>query len=634
MADTPLWRDLREPIQTTDMGTITLTTTQKDAVGAGRRKPDGQLPGELLDGEEDRQAHRRSEVDLRHGRQHRLRHGLRRGRCRRGQRRIGDARGIASVGPFLVFAEGYATCVSVGTAATLSMWGMVFFPIDLMLSTVGHEHGLPERWHDRRLDVRFNGRHERPLLPGAAQRGHGYRGAGRREDGSAELCMTVSALQNWKGATTASSVASLTDVYTSIPTSGNVAMVFATRELGSGTLSISDDFGDGVGWTLIKGPIAAAAASPIIIYGWYKVVGTCTAKTVTITNSTNTSLAIYVAEYKSDVAGTWALNGTATSASGTSTTPDPTGVVCDATASVVVGYQSNDGGTATAVVNWTRQANDLVVSANSVEDRFVASAATYDPSWTGAPAATNWAAIGAALKSTPAAAAAADGRDASVAARPGGSMGPRMRRALVQRFPDSPVTPVELTQSPAAPFRPGRGPGKGPMLLRRNIVWPSAIFTPDVTLALTGVQAAGSVGTLGVQHDQALTGSEATASVGSLTPGTMRGRIKEIDDLLELPERLQQEAVVCSRSRRKRPTTRKGWPCCSDYRTPQGVFLCPAHEDRMTTELKPGTPEYDEAYEKEMATAGGRSEGAKEGRQGPRRIPPRPRTSRKASQGR
>jgi hypothetical protein len=92
--------------------------------------------------------------------------------------------------------------------------------------------------------------------------------------------MTISAQQNWKAATTASSVASLTDVYTSNPTSGNVAMVFATRELGSGTLSISDDFGDGVSWTLIKGPIAAAAASPIIIYGWYKVVGTCTAKTV------------------------------------------------------------------------------------------------------------------------------------------------------------------------------------------------------------------------------------------------------------------------------------------------------------------------------------------------------------------
>jgi hypothetical protein len=49
----------------------------------------------------------------------------------------------------------------------------------------------------------------------------------------------------------------------------------------------------------------------------------------------------------------------------------------------------------------TRQANDIVVSANSVEDRFVAAAANYDPSWTGAPAGTNWAAIGVAVEATP-----------------------------------------------------------------------------------------------------------------------------------------------------------------------------------------------------------------------------------------
>lgn len=224
--------------------------------------------------------------------------------------------------------------------------------------------------------------------------------------------MTISALQNWKGATTASSVASLTDAYTSNPTSGNAVVVFATRELGTGTLSISDDFGDGVGWTTIKGPIAAPGAAAIIIYGFWKVAGTCSAKTVTITNSTNTSLAIYVAEYKSDVAGTWALNGAATSNTGSSTTPDPGAITCDANPTVVIGYQSNDGGTATAVVNWTRQAFDLVVSANSVEDRFVAAAATYDPSWTGAPAGSDWAAIGAALEMTPTASAGTLDEDA------------------------------------------------------------------------------------------------------------------------------------------------------------------------------------------------------------------------------
>lgn len=42
--------------------------------------------------------------------------------------------------------------------------------------------------------------------------------------------------------------------------------------------------------------------------------------------------------------------------------------------------------------------------------------------------------------------------------------------------------------------------------------------SPDVTLALTGLAATSSAGTLGVSHSQALTGQAATASAGSLTP--------------------------------------------------------------------------------------------------------------------
>ena len=42
---------------------------------------------------------------------------------------------IASVGPFTVFAQGYATCRSIGTAGTLSLWGSAQFPIGLVLST-------------------------------------------------------------------------------------------------------------------------------------------------------------------------------------------------------------------------------------------------------------------------------------------------------------------------------------------------------------------------------------------------------------------------------------------------------------------------------------------------------------------
>jgi len=50
---------------------------------------------------------------------------------------------IASVGPFSVFMEGYATCRSIGTAGTLSMWGIAQFPLGLILSTVGQTHTFP-----------------------------------------------------------------------------------------------------------------------------------------------------------------------------------------------------------------------------------------------------------------------------------------------------------------------------------------------------------------------------------------------------------------------------------------------------------------------------------------------------------
>jgi hypothetical protein len=44
---------------------------------------------------------------------------------------------VASVGPFGVFIEGYATCRSIGTAGTLSMWGQVQPDLGIVLSTAG-----------------------------------------------------------------------------------------------------------------------------------------------------------------------------------------------------------------------------------------------------------------------------------------------------------------------------------------------------------------------------------------------------------------------------------------------------------------------------------------------------------------
>src|SRR6266550_2399826 len=42
---------------------------------------------------------------------------------------------IASVGPFGIFIQGYATCRTTGTAGTLSMWGFVYPDLGVFLST-------------------------------------------------------------------------------------------------------------------------------------------------------------------------------------------------------------------------------------------------------------------------------------------------------------------------------------------------------------------------------------------------------------------------------------------------------------------------------------------------------------------
>jgi hypothetical protein len=43
---------------------------------------------------------------------------------------------IASVGPFGIFMQGFATCRSIGSSGTLSMWGFVLPSLDVFLSTV------------------------------------------------------------------------------------------------------------------------------------------------------------------------------------------------------------------------------------------------------------------------------------------------------------------------------------------------------------------------------------------------------------------------------------------------------------------------------------------------------------------
>jgi hypothetical protein len=50
---------------------------------------------------------------------------------------------VASVGPFGVFVEAYYECRTVGTAGTLSMWGMATAPVGLITAATGADFVFP-----------------------------------------------------------------------------------------------------------------------------------------------------------------------------------------------------------------------------------------------------------------------------------------------------------------------------------------------------------------------------------------------------------------------------------------------------------------------------------------------------------
>lgn len=143
MAYTPLWVDLFRQPQLADFSSITLTTTQKMLWTPGAGNPMGNFPSNFWYP----------------GRTVRISAGLKWTSGTAGNIAVGLAYGaadaaavnvvsathaaVASVGPFLVTAVGYATCRTDGTAGTLSMWGWMDFPIDLMLSTVGMHMPFP-----------------------------------------------------------------------------------------------------------------------------------------------------------------------------------------------------------------------------------------------------------------------------------------------------------------------------------------------------------------------------------------------------------------------------------------------------------------------------------------------------------
>jgi hypothetical protein len=145
MADTPLWRDLRQPFVATDLSAITLTTTQKMLWTPGTGNPVGNFPAGYW-GFKGKSVKLTAYLKWTSGTAGNWAVGMAYGAADAAAANVVSATkaAIASVGPFLVKMEGYATLASdPGTAASLSMVGMAHFPIDLMLSTVGANLGFP-----------------------------------------------------------------------------------------------------------------------------------------------------------------------------------------------------------------------------------------------------------------------------------------------------------------------------------------------------------------------------------------------------------------------------------------------------------------------------------------------------------
>lgn len=143
MAYTALWVDLFRQPHLADFGNITLATTQKMLWTPGAGNPMGNFPANFwFPG---RAVRLSAALKWTSGTAGNIAFGMAYGAADAALVNVVTATkaAIASVGPFLVNAVGYAVCRTDGTAGTLSMWGVVHFPIDLMLSTVGGSLGFP-----------------------------------------------------------------------------------------------------------------------------------------------------------------------------------------------------------------------------------------------------------------------------------------------------------------------------------------------------------------------------------------------------------------------------------------------------------------------------------------------------------
>lgn len=143
MADTPLWRDLRQPFIIADQGAITLLTTQLQLWAVGVTSPTILPANYWTVGKTVKLTANLKWTAV--ANTNAITFGICYGAAANPGCIVVTAANAAlsSTTVFDVYAEGYATCRSVGSAGTLSMWGHVVFPVGLIASTVGCDQAFP-----------------------------------------------------------------------------------------------------------------------------------------------------------------------------------------------------------------------------------------------------------------------------------------------------------------------------------------------------------------------------------------------------------------------------------------------------------------------------------------------------------
>lgn len=213
--------------------------------------------------------------------------------------------------------------------------------------------------------------------------------------------MTISQTQAMGISGTASG-SSISRAMTSVPTAGNILVVTGGVQLVGQSLTISDDMTDGGLWTLVQGPITFAATMSYST--WFKQVGGTANSNKTITVSQGTSgvgLTIDTGEWHSDTGTTWALDGSATNATGISGTANGGNVTVSASPGLIVVKFASNGGAPTAgtSASYTRDYQSGAFVFREAAEWATPNSGTYATDWTNGVGDT-WEVLGAAFKIT------------------------------------------------------------------------------------------------------------------------------------------------------------------------------------------------------------------------------------------